>query len=155
LAFPLREHGKVRQDHIRAQIAIKENVKIEKFENDNAIKVLSIDNSLFIRLDDKKNKAIMTTNDGRTFELIVRTHKHGQATVYFPYKSAEEGALENIANQTSLTLPVLAFSIITKSTFNKDEAKILFKDKKFMRLLGYTKKEFHDRYNVFVKAAKK
>jgi hypothetical protein len=134
--------------------AIKENVKIEKFENDNAIKVLSTDNSLFIRLEDKKNKAVMTTNDGRTFELIVRTHEHGQATVYFPYKSAEEGVLENIANQISLTVPILAFSIITKSTFNKDQAKILLKDKKFYSLLVYTKKEFLNHYNAFVKAAK-
>jgi hypothetical protein len=131
--------------------ARKENVKIEKFENDNAIKVLSSNNSLFIRLEGKKNKAIMTTNDGKTFELDVLAGEHGPS---IPYKTAEEGALENIANQISLTVPVLAFSIITKSTFNKDQAKILLKDKKFMHLLGYTKKEFLNHYNVFVKAAK-
>jgi hypothetical protein len=48
----------------------------------------------------------------------------------------------------------LAFSIITKSTFNKDQAKILTKDKKFTHLLGYTKKELIDHYNAFIKAAK-
>ena len=51
--------------------------KNRKSSHNDTLKVLSSKSSFFIRLDDKKNRVIMTTDYGRTFEFTAESTNEG------------------------------------------------------------------------------
>lgn len=65
--------------------------KIDKIEDGRTINVISENNSLLLRLNNKKTKAFLRIDDGRTDEFIVKM-ENGKLNIYVP----EEIAIKNI-----------------------------------------------------------
>jgi hypothetical protein len=124
-----------------------QDVKIEKFDNGNAIKILSGNNFLFITLDEKKNNAIMDTSD-KTYEFNVLDSQHDGPILVYNKKNALERAIEEISDRIRSLITLLVFSIISGRCLSEDEVKILTDDRKFMSLLEHTKEEFLDHYRA-------
>lgn len=71
-----------------------ENAEINKSRNGRIINISNDENSAEIRMDEKKEKAILRISDGRTYELKVKTEE-GKLNIYKKDKRA------NIENQIS------------------------------------------------------
>jgi hypothetical protein len=84
----------------------KQDVKIEKFDNGNAMKILSGNNFLFIRLDKKKNNAIMDIDD-KTYEFNVLDSQHDGPLLVYNKKTVFERTVEEIANRISSMVTLL------------------------------------------------
>jgi hypothetical protein len=104
-----------------------QDVKIEKIDNGNAMKILSGNNFLFIELGEKKNNAIMHTDD-KTYEFSILDTNDGPILVYNK-KTALERTVEDITNRISSMVTLLVFSIISRHSFCEDEVKVLADDK--------------------------
>jgi hypothetical protein len=131
----------------------KENVKIEKSINKDTLKILSSKSSIFIRLDEEKNRAIMTTDDGRTFEFTVESTNEG-LDIGFDFPVADWTRLYLWYHLGPLITNLAFFLIRSTSNTGIHDAKVLSQDKRFMRLLKQTKEEFLNYYQQFIELSK-
>ena len=107
----------------------KENVKIEKSSHNDTLKVLSSKSSFFIRLDDKKNRVIMTTDDGRTFEFTAESTNEG-LDIGYDFPVADWTRL-HISYRLQPLITNLAFFLIRRiGSPGIHDAKVLSQDKK-------------------------
>ncbi len=63
-------------EYLRKYFKIDWVQKIEKIDNDKAIRVSTEKSSLLLELNNEKTKAILTIGDGRTTELTVKSENH-------------------------------------------------------------------------------
>jgi hypothetical protein len=137
---------------------LTEKIRIEKDKGSETIKISDKNRSVLIRLNEKKDTAVLTTDEGRKYELrVVLDNKN---ILSIPLGSHREAALSGLALHINYNLLTLVFSInltMTEKDWFGVGAKtktnsfnILSKDRKFVSLLERTKKLFDERYQEFI-----
>jgi hypothetical protein len=136
---------------------------VEKINGEEEIiKVTSDKKSVDIRLNDKKDAAILTTQDKKTYELPVTTF-HGNYTVGIIFDSARKIDFDRLVHGINYNLLNLAVSMIMRITekdfagyteLSTDAYEILSQDAKLMSLLDKTKEVLEERYQTLVQLRK-
>jgi hypothetical protein len=137
---------------------LTEKIHIEKIDVNETIKISDKTRSVFITLNGKKDTAILTTDEGKRYELGVKLDNKNILSIRLT--SHRETALSGLALHINYNLLTLVFSIILKMTekdllgldtrLTTNSFNILSKDRKFVSLLERTKKLFEERYQEFI-----
>jgi hypothetical protein len=139
-------------------LGLTENPKIKKIDTKETIKVSANSKSVTIKLNDKKDTAVLTTHDNKTYEVPVelsddiysvrvRTSEYGRKS------EAIEELVHNI-NYNLLTLAVAVIIRMTQDDFagftetSIPDYEVMSHDTKLMSLLDTTKKLFEERYQT-------
>jgi hypothetical protein len=141
---------------------LTEKIRVEKIDVNETIKISDKTKSVFITLDEKKDAAILSTEDGKKYDLGVELDNKNNLSIRLT--TYRELALRELAHHINYNLLTLMFSINLSITEKdlledlleaRDETKtnsfnILSKDRKFVSLLERTKKVFDERYQKFI-----
>jgi hypothetical protein len=123
-----------------------ENSEITKFPDGNTIKISHGSKSILIKLNDKKDKAILTINRKNVYEFTfsrsLEVLYKGQSIKEFDVNSFPLSIKSLMANLV-VALGLEGFAI-------ESDMKVLAQDKKFMRLLSDNKQKFDDSYQKLV-----
>jgi hypothetical protein len=131
---------------------------IEKIESEEMIKIFSKKKSVFIKLNYKKDAAILTTDDGKIYELGVEL-SDGKYIVGVRMGTHQEVAFSQLMHGINYSLLTLAVSMIMRITekdftalteVNIPSFRLLSMDRKLMPLLERTKKMFEERYQALI-----
>jgi len=133
---------------------LTEKIQIEKDRDSETIKISDKTRSVFIRLNEKKDIAVLITDKGKKYELEVLDNKNVLSIRLTSYR---EIALRGLAIHINYNLLTLVFSINLKMTekgligkLKTNSFNVLSKDRKFVSLLERTKKLFDERYDEFI-----
>jgi hypothetical protein len=140
---------------------LTEKIRVEKIDVNETIKISDKTKSVFITLNEKKDAAILSTKDGKSYELGVELDNKNNLSIRL---TTYREALQQLAHYINYNLLTLVFSINLRITEKDlledllgvgDETKtnsfnILSKDRKFLSLLEGTKKLFDERYQEFI-----
>jgi hypothetical protein len=125
-----------------------ENAEIRKAD-ENTIKISHGSKSISIKLNDKKDKAILTINRKNVYEFTfsrsLEVLYRGQSVKEFEVNSFPL-SIKSLVSNLILTLALEGFAI-------ESDMKALAQDKKFMRLLYDNKQKFDDSYQKLVDAS--
>lgn len=155
-----REYNSLAVPYLNSQfnLDLTEKIRIEKIDVNETRKISDKAKSVFITLDEEKDKAILTTEEGKKYDLGVQLDNKNNLSIRVT--SYREAALSGLALHINYNLLTLVFSInlrITEKSFLGAERKtetnsfnILSKDMKFVSLLERTKKLFGERYQEFI-----
>jgi hypothetical protein len=134
------------------------NPQIKKIDDGRTIEISTKNKSVFIKLNEKKNAATLTTEDGKRFLLDVE-HSDNKIIVNGIIGTYRESNFERLAYDIQYNLLTLSFSIIMKlskwdfvqvaAEENSNSFEILAHDQKTMYLLEKTKQLFEERYKTF------
>jgi hypothetical protein len=141
---------------------LTEKIRVEKIDVNETIKISDETKSIFITLNEKKDAAILNTEDGKRYELGVELDNKNNLSIRVT--TYREVALRELARHINYNLLTFVFAInltITEKDLLEDlsgvhdETKtnsfnILSKDTKFLSLLERTKKLFDERYQKFI-----
>jgi hypothetical protein len=137
---------------------LTEKIRVEKIDVNETIKISDETKSVFITLNEKKDAAILNTEDGKKYELGVELDNKNNLSIRLT--TYREVALRDLAHNINYNLLTLVFSInlrITEKDWFRVGAKtktnsfyILSKDRKFVSLLERTKNLFDERYQEFI-----
>jgi hypothetical protein len=129
-----------------------ESAKIESLDNGSTIKVSENEHSLFIRLNDKKTKAILNVDDGMTREFDVQVRKKGPM-IKFPHMTFKQLIAGNIRQEIKLKLPTMLFSLVRMSlnfVEYRDLIRPLLEDKTFLQSTKIAEEEVRQSYMRFM-----
>jgi hypothetical protein len=147
-------------DHLNLNLT--EKIRVEKIDVNETIKISDETKSIFITLNEKKDAAILSTEDGKRYELGVELDNKNNLSIRLTIY--REVALRDLARHINYNLLTLIFSInlsITEKDLLEDLSKVrdetkttsfnvLSKDRKFVSLLERTKNLFDERYQEFI-----
>jgi hypothetical protein len=135
------------------KLGFTEKPQIKKIDRDETIKISTKDKSVIIKLNKKKDTAILTTADKKTYELGVEM-SDGKYIVGMKIGTYKEGASKQLIHSINYSLLTLATSIIMRITENYEgniaSFIILSHDHKLTSLLERTKKIFEERYQALI-----
>jgi hypothetical protein len=120
-----------------------EKAELTKSDDHNAIRISYGNKSIMIKLNDKKDKAILTINRKKKYEFTFLTQTYEVLYRVQPIKEFEANSLplsiKSLVANLVLALALEGFAI-------ESEIKALAQDKKFMRILSDNKQKFDDSY---------
>jgi hypothetical protein len=123
-----------------------QNAEIIKFHDGNTIKISHGSNSLLIKLNDNKDKAILTINRKNVYEFTfspsLEVLYRGQPIKEFEANSLVFSIKSLVAN--------LVFALALEGFAIESDIKALAQDKKFMGLLSDNKQKLDDSYQKLV-----
>jgi hypothetical protein len=135
---------------------LTEKLRIEKIDVNETIKISDKAKSVFITLNEKKDTAILTTEEGKKYNLGVQLDNKNNLSIRVT--TYLEVVLRQLALHINYDLLTLVFSINLRMTekdllgveIKTNSFNILSKDRKFVSLLERTKKLFEERYQEFI-----
>ena len=130
------------------KLGFTETPQIKKIDNET-VKISTKDKSVIIKLNKKKDTAILTTADKKTNQLGVEM-SDGKYIVGMKISTYLQDATKELVHSVNYNLLSLATSIIMRITENYEgniaNFIILSHDRKLTSLLEGTKKLFEERY---------
>ena len=137
-----------------------DRAKIEKTEDDNAIRISYGGQSVLISLNSQRTKATLTTKGEKKYEFIVREGTDDDLIIdigefivgnVFITMSVEENWISNFLIYNQVRVLDLIFSIISVYGRRLPALDALSQDNRFMEALEKTKEHFDKRYKFLQK----
>ena len=127
-----------------------EKAEIIKSDDRNTIRISRGRKSIMIKLNDKKDKAILTINRKKEYEFTFLTQTYEVLYRGQPIKEFEANSLplsiKSLVANLVLALALEGFAI-------ESDIKALAQDKKFMRILSDNKQKFDDSYQKLLEVS--
>jgi hypothetical protein len=125
----------------------------EKIENDRTLRISYKVNSVLIKLNNTRTKAILRIRREEKYEFIVRVYSDDYFLIEAPSRTTvAEQAADFLLGFTQSRVPSFIFNLTLSVVPGFDDFRILSQDRTFMETLEKTKLKFISQYEMFAKA---
>jgi hypothetical protein len=113
---------------------------MEKFGDDNTLRISYNANSILITLNENKTKAILKGRGGLKYEFIAEFYNKDWISINEPIKPIREQAIASFLLSTQQRVPEFLFALASSVVVGSLDFKILSQDQEFMNATKKGKK---------------